>query len=303
VGGYCHFRRGLNPPRRVKSVSLSIFNKEEVEKVRRMGNEENAKIWLGLCDKPKFETKNDDEIKQHLIQKYEAKRWFVSPEELAEQKRLLESLSDKVNMSARRSSISGISIQSHKSNQSAPSNINQGNASNDLVYDFIELPKNLVVSAPKPQTSQNNSLILGLEDLFENINFDRSRELNRDGTSTIQNLLPDLNIAKSRPIQPVHEPIQEHTPIQPNLTIKDDLPQANLLPDGRPVMSKHEELPDYSALEDVFRDDNPNEGLHNKPTHHKGSHNHMEGFTNSAGSFSRANIFHPPINQKWNPFL
>lgn len=51
-----------------------------------------------------------------MFQKYERKRWYVSPSEIAEQRRLLEAHS-------RRDSTSAISINSHKSNQSAPANL------------------------------------------------------------------------------------------------------------------------------------------------------------------------------------
>ena len=48
---------------------MSTFSDEDVQKLKSMGNEENAKVWLGLYDKKvKFEPRVDDEVKQHLIQ-------------------------------------------------------------------------------------------------------------------------------------------------------------------------------------------------------------------------------------------
>uniref|UniRef100_A0A7E4VFK6 Arf-GAP domain-containing protein n=1 Tax=Panagrellus redivivus TaxID=6233 RepID=A0A7E4VFK6_PANRE len=110
--------RGLNPPHRVKSISMATFTQEEVEKLRSSGNDENAKIWLGLHDGPvKFEpVRLDDAVKQHLIEKYERRRWYVSPDDIAEQKRLLAA-------HTRRDSASGLSVLSNKSNQSAPANL------------------------------------------------------------------------------------------------------------------------------------------------------------------------------------
>lgn len=62
-------RRGLNPPHRVKSISMSTFTENEMNLIQTMGNEKNSKIWLGLCDqRPKFDPRVDDEVRQHLVQ-------------------------------------------------------------------------------------------------------------------------------------------------------------------------------------------------------------------------------------------
>uniref|UniRef100_A0AC34GLZ7 Uncharacterized protein n=1 Tax=Panagrolaimus sp. ES5 TaxID=591445 RepID=A0AC34GLZ7_9BILA len=110
---------------------MATFSNEEIEKLKSMGNEENNKVWLGLHDGPiKFEpVRLDENVKQHLIQKYERKRWYVSPSEIAEQRKLLEAHSQ------RRDSTSGLSINSHKSNQSAPANLQnlQPEKKNDLI--------------------------------------------------------------------------------------------------------------------------------------------------------------------------
>jgi len=82
--------RGLNPPHRVKSISMSTFTQEEIEKLRNYGNEENSRIWLGLYDgQVKFQPRDNDEVKHYLIQKYENKKWYVSPGELEQQRKLL----------------------------------------------------------------------------------------------------------------------------------------------------------------------------------------------------------------------
>ncbi|CAJ0962188.1 unnamed protein product, partial [Mesorhabditis belari] len=80
--------RGLNPPHRVKSISMATFSNEELEKIRTLGNAENKKTWLGLYEgaAPKFATR--DERQTFLIKKYEKKAWFVSRSELNEQERL-----------------------------------------------------------------------------------------------------------------------------------------------------------------------------------------------------------------------
>jgi len=124
--------RGLNPPHRVKSISMATFSNDEVEKLKNAGNEENAKIWLGLHDGPvKFTpVRLDENVKNHLIQKYENRRWYVSPSEIAEQKRLLEAHS-------RKDSASGISVNSQKSNQSAPANLQQSTEKKNDLADLL----------------------------------------------------------------------------------------------------------------------------------------------------------------------
>ncbi|KAI6205506.1 hypothetical protein M3Y94_00800000 [Aphelenchoides besseyi] len=110
--------RGLNPPHRVKSISMATFTTDEIERLKTLGNAVNTQIWLGLYDgKTKFEPRDDNEIRKYLVDKYENKRWYVSPSDVEQQKRLLE---EHANTSQRRSSLSGIS---HKSNQSAPPNL------------------------------------------------------------------------------------------------------------------------------------------------------------------------------------
>lgn len=54
----------------MKSISMATFSNEEIEKLKSMGNEANAAIWLGLHDGPiKFEpVRLDENVKQHLIQ-------------------------------------------------------------------------------------------------------------------------------------------------------------------------------------------------------------------------------------------
>jgi hypothetical protein len=48
---------------------MATFTEEEIEKVRRIGNEGNTRTWLGLYDGPmsKFDSPRDEEkIKDHL---------------------------------------------------------------------------------------------------------------------------------------------------------------------------------------------------------------------------------------------
>lgn len=67
VGYSIYFRRGLNPPFRVKSISMATFTAEEVEKIRKLGNERNQKVWMGLYNGslPKFA--NREELQTFLV--------------------------------------------------------------------------------------------------------------------------------------------------------------------------------------------------------------------------------------------
>ncbi|XP_078062170.1 arf-GAP domain and FG repeat-containing protein 1a isoform X2 [Mustelus asterias] len=75
--------RGLNPPHRVKSISMTTFTQQEIEFLQKHGNEVCKQIWLGLYDDrssvyPDF--RDPQKVKDFLQEKYEKKRWFVPAE-------------------------------------------------------------------------------------------------------------------------------------------------------------------------------------------------------------------------------
>ncbi|XP_060762543.1 arf-GAP domain and FG repeat-containing protein 1b isoform X1 [Neoarius graeffei] len=76
--------RGLNPPHRVKSISMTTFTQQEIEFLQKHSNEVCKHIWLGLYDDrssavPDF--REPQKVKEFLQEKYEKKRWYVPPEE------------------------------------------------------------------------------------------------------------------------------------------------------------------------------------------------------------------------------
>ncbi|XP_018587632.1 arf-GAP domain and FG repeat-containing protein 1a isoform X4 [Scleropages formosus] len=76
--------RGLNPPHRVKSISMTTFTQQEIEFLQKHGNEVCKQIWLGLYDDrtsavPDF--REPQKVKEFLQEKYEKKRWFVPPDQ------------------------------------------------------------------------------------------------------------------------------------------------------------------------------------------------------------------------------
>ena len=54
---------------------MSSFSMEEVVFLKSRGNVWCGKVWMGLYDKNKsLEAKDDESLKNHIIQKYEKKR-------------------------------------------------------------------------------------------------------------------------------------------------------------------------------------------------------------------------------------
>uniref|UniRef100_A0A3Q3W5R6 Arf-GAP domain-containing protein n=1 Tax=Mola mola TaxID=94237 RepID=A0A3Q3W5R6_MOLML len=79
----CSGIRGLNPPHRVKSISMTTFMQQEIEFLQKHGNEVCKQIWLGLYDDrtssvPDF--REPQKVKEFLQDKYEKKR-YVPPEQ------------------------------------------------------------------------------------------------------------------------------------------------------------------------------------------------------------------------------
>ncbi|PAV88991.1 hypothetical protein WR25_14949 isoform B [Diploscapter pachys] len=81
--------RGINPPHRVKSISMAVFTNEEIEKLRRLGNAENAKTWLALYNGSLPSSSNKDALTEFLRKKYEKKAWYVTRAEMQQQETLM----------------------------------------------------------------------------------------------------------------------------------------------------------------------------------------------------------------------
>ncbi|XP_074167741.1 arf-GAP domain and FG repeat-containing protein 2 isoform X2 [Sminthopsis crassicaudata] len=77
--------RGLNPPHRVKSISMTTFTEPEVIFLQSRGNEVCRKIWLGLFDSQTSlvpDSRDPQKVKEFLQEKYEKKRWYVPPDQV-----------------------------------------------------------------------------------------------------------------------------------------------------------------------------------------------------------------------------
>ncbi|CAK8676437.1 unnamed protein product [Clavelina lepadiformis] len=77
--------RGLNPPHRIKSVSMATFSPSEIAFVETRGNAYCKNIYLGKYDSrsnAKPESKGDHaKLKYFMEQKYEQKKWYIPPEQ------------------------------------------------------------------------------------------------------------------------------------------------------------------------------------------------------------------------------
>uniref|UniRef100_A0A224YHT4 Arf-GAP domain and FG repeats-containing protein 1 n=1 Tax=Rhipicephalus zambeziensis TaxID=60191 RepID=A0A224YHT4_9ACAR len=75
--------RGLNPPHRVKSITMTTFTPEEIEQIKNKGNEYCKYVWLGLYDSRcpmEPDSRDEQRTRDMMIQKYERKRWYVEPD-------------------------------------------------------------------------------------------------------------------------------------------------------------------------------------------------------------------------------
>uniref|UniRef100_A0A1I7XFM3 Arf-GAP domain-containing protein n=1 Tax=Heterorhabditis bacteriophora TaxID=37862 RepID=A0A1I7XFM3_HETBA len=78
---------------------MATFSMDEVERIRSLGNNENARTWLGLYGGTPPAMTNKEDITAFLIKKYEKKQWYVPPSELVEQERLLNKAKEVANSS------------------------------------------------------------------------------------------------------------------------------------------------------------------------------------------------------------
>lgn len=77
--------RGMNPPHRIKSISMSTFTPEEVEFMRTRGNAWCSATWLARWDavNQPVDFRDDDKVKDFMIAKYEKRRYYSEAAERA----------------------------------------------------------------------------------------------------------------------------------------------------------------------------------------------------------------------------
>ncbi|XP_058155988.1 arf-GAP domain and FG repeat-containing protein 1 isoform X8 [Dasypus novemcinctus] len=160
--------RGLNPPHRVKSISMTTFTQQEIEFLQKHGNEVCKQIWLGLFDDrssaiPDF--RDPQKVKEFLQEKYEKKRWYVPPE----QAKVVASVHASISGSSASSTSSTPEVKPLKSllGDSAPAlHLNKGTPSQSPVvgrsqgqqqekkqFDLLSDLGSDIFAAPTPQST------------------------------------------------------------------------------------------------------------------------------------------------------
>ncbi|XP_073481782.1 arf-GAP domain and FG repeat-containing protein 1 isoform X8 [Aquarana catesbeiana] len=135
--------RGLNPPHRVKSISMTTFTQQEIEFLQKHGNEVCKQIWLGLFDDrssaiPDF--RDPQKVKEFLQEKYEKKRWYVPPE----QARVVASVHASISGSSASSASSTPEVKPLKTllGETAPAlQLNKGTPSQSPVVARNQVPQ------------------------------------------------------------------------------------------------------------------------------------------------------------------
>lgn len=128
--------RGINPPHRIKSISMSTFTADEVELIRGRGNVYCAKVWMGLYDN-KGSIGNDAEaIKDFMIQKYEKKRYYVDPSTL---RHSLGSTASTLSSNSQQSDGNLIPVVSSSSSILGSANVNSKGS--EMIGTTIQLHK------------------------------------------------------------------------------------------------------------------------------------------------------------------
>nr|XP_060623816.1 arf-GAP domain and FG repeat-containing protein 1 isoform X11 [Anolis sagrei ordinatus] len=160
--------RGLNPPHRVKSISMTTFTQQEIEFLQKHGNEVCKQIWLGLFDDrssaiPDF--RDPQKVKEFLQEKYEKKRWYVPPE----QAKVVASVHASISGSSASSTSSTPEVKPLKSllGESAPAlHLNKGTPTQSPVvirsqgqsqekkqFDLLSDLGSDIFAAPAPQST------------------------------------------------------------------------------------------------------------------------------------------------------
>ncbi|XP_071749621.1 uncharacterized protein [Lepeophtheirus salmonis] len=74
--------RGVTPPHRIKSISMSTFTNEDVSLLDSRGNLWCQKVWLATYSgsmAEDFTASGDETLKPHILDKYEKKRYYIDP--------------------------------------------------------------------------------------------------------------------------------------------------------------------------------------------------------------------------------
>ncbi|XP_041848747.1 arf-GAP domain and FG repeat-containing protein 1-like isoform X2 [Melanotaenia boesemani] len=157
--------RGLNPPHRVKSISMTTFTQQEIEFLQKHSNEVCKHIWLGLYDDrtlvvPDF--REPQKVKEFLQEKYEKKRWYVPPD----QARVVASVQASVSGSSASSTGSTPEVQPLKTLQLNKTPLRQSpglaraqahSVAQEKKFDLLSDLGGDIFAAPSAQTASSTN--------------------------------------------------------------------------------------------------------------------------------------------------
>nr|XP_039256918.1 arf-GAP domain and FG repeat-containing protein 1-like [Styela clava] len=164
--------RGLNPPHRVKSISMTTFTAAEITFMESRGNEWCRAVYLAKYDeqsRAKPESRSDHSKLKHFMElKYEQKRWYESP---SQQRKLMESVAAAAKKNRENSSPpvrplhtllgsdSKVQIPSAKSEISK--GINNSKINRPIASDLLggSNPPGLISPVSQNKQQQSNQLI------------------------------------------------------------------------------------------------------------------------------------------------
>lgn len=132
--------RGLTPPHRVKSISMATFTNEEIELLRCRGNEYCRKVWLSLYDGDRI-SKDEQQIKDFMIAKYERKRYYVKPSDLEKGKDLTNNSFGFYSQNLSKLPASSVSLATPSVNNNVNRNYNNNMFSS---HETVNKPKEMV---------------------------------------------------------------------------------------------------------------------------------------------------------------
>ncbi|CAH1395819.1 unnamed protein product [Nezara viridula] len=149
--------RGLTPPHRVKSISMATFTSEEIELLKCRGNEYCRKVWLSLYDGDSI-SKDEQQIKEFMIAKYERKRYYVKPSDLEKGKDLTNNSFSFYPQNMSKLPASSVSLTAQSVNNNVNRNYNNNMFSSQEPKEVVKVPDQDPFSAANVNISLNQPI-------------------------------------------------------------------------------------------------------------------------------------------------
>ena len=147
--------RGINPPHRVKSITMSSFTNDELEFIRSRGNYFCKQVWLGSFQEGTrpADLSNDQNKKDFLCVKYERRQWYVepSPNLFGEAKALTDSALAEVEQASQAAATRGQRAYSNVSNHSGTAPVHHHTNGSHSVPRITNIPPTYQQTAQQRQ--------------------------------------------------------------------------------------------------------------------------------------------------------